>query len=263
MRYSIRISVGVSASRSQAPTGPAVLPLLLRRPNATTFSTRVRRARSYAASAPGTSADAATQRPSVTASSIAIDAPCPDDGEAAWAASPISTDRPVRHTGTRGRSKVFHGPSTSPVASMIAAAGPASPATRLVNVAQRNSVYQALDRLVRDGLARPAGTTRDGGRPERTAYEITEDGAATLRTWLAAMVTTPAREFPEFPAALAFLAMIPPAEVRTLLEARIDAQQERLTAIEAQAPPGLPRIFLIEDEYRPPCCAPSALAHFS
>ena len=121
---------------------------------------------------------------------------------------------------------------------------------QLVNVAQRNSVYQALDRLVRDGLARPAGTVRDGGRPERTVYEITDDGAATLRAWLAAMVTTPAREFPEFPAALAFLAMLPPAEVRTLLETRIAAQRERLAAIEAQAPPGLPRLFLIEDEYR-------------
>src|SRR5919107_3637848 len=71
---------------------------------------------------------------------------------------------------------------------------------QLVNVAQRNSVYQALDRLVRDGLARPTGTTRDGGRPERTVYELTDDGEATLRRWLREMVTTPAREFPEFPA---------------------------------------------------------------
>jgi DNA-binding PadR family transcriptional regulator len=121
---------------------------------------------------------------------------------------------------------------------------------QLVNVAQRNSVYQTLDRLVRDGLARPAGTARDGGRPERTVYEITEAGAAALRRWLAAMVTTPAREFPEFPAALAFLAMFAPGEVRDLIEARIGAQQERLAAVEAQAPPGLPRLFLLEDEYR-------------
>ena len=121
---------------------------------------------------------------------------------------------------------------------------------QLVNVAQRNSVYQALDRLVRDGLARPAGTTRDGGRPERTVYEITGEGDATLRRWLRTMVTAPAREFPEFPAALAFLAMLPPEEVRALLEARIAAQRDRLAAVDAQAPPGLPRVFLIEDEYR-------------
>ena len=121
---------------------------------------------------------------------------------------------------------------------------------QLVNVAQRNSVYQTLDRLVRDGLARPAGTARDGGRPERTTYEITDAGAAALREWVTAMLPTPAREFPEFPAALAFVVMLAPAEVRDLIERRIEAQRQRLAAIEGQAPPGLPRLFLIEDEYR-------------
>jgi len=121
---------------------------------------------------------------------------------------------------------------------------------RLVNVAQRNSVYQALDRLVRDGLARPASTTREGGRPERTVYEITEAGAATMRRWLTGMLPAPAREFPEFPAALAFIAVLAPAEVRSLLARRIEEQTARLAAIRAQAPPGLPRLFLIEDEYR-------------
>ena len=121
---------------------------------------------------------------------------------------------------------------------------------QLVNVAQRNSVYQALERLVRDGLARPAGTAREGGRPERTVYQITEDGAATMRRWLAAMLPVPAREFPEFPAALAFLAVLAPEAARDLLSRRIDEQVKRLAAVEGQAPPGLPRLFLIEDEYR-------------
>jgi DNA-binding PadR family transcriptional regulator len=121
---------------------------------------------------------------------------------------------------------------------------------QLVNVAQRNSVYQALDRLVRDGLARPAGTIRDGGRPERTEYEITEAGTATLHRWLIGMLPVPAREFPEFPVALAFLAVLAPDVARKLLDQRITAQQDRLDAIRRQAPPGLPRLFLIEDEYR-------------
>jgi DNA-binding PadR family transcriptional regulator len=121
---------------------------------------------------------------------------------------------------------------------------------QLVNVAQRNSVYQALDRLVRDGLARPAGTARDRGRPERTVYEITDAGAETMQRWLTAMLPAPAREFPEFPAALAFLAALDPETVRELLTRRIAAQQQRLAAIEEQAPPDLHRLFLIEDEYR-------------
>ncbi|GAA2612318.1 PadR family transcriptional regulator [Paractinoplanes durhamensis] len=121
---------------------------------------------------------------------------------------------------------------------------------QLVNVAQRNSVYQALDRLVRDGLARPAGSTREAGRPERTVYEITPDGEATMRLWLIGMLPTPGREFPEFPAALAFIAVLAPAQVRELLGRRLDTQEQRLAAVREQAPPGLPRLFLIEDEYR-------------
>jgi DNA-binding PadR family transcriptional regulator len=121
---------------------------------------------------------------------------------------------------------------------------------QLVNVAQRNSVYQALDRLVRDDLVRPAGTARDGGRPERTDYEITAEGRATMRAWLTDMLPTPAREFPEFPAALAFVAILAPAEVRDMLTRRIAALEEKLAAITGQAPPGLHRLFLIEDEYR-------------
>src|SRR3954463_16430938 len=119
---------------------------------------------------------------------------------------------------------------------------------QLVNVAQRNSVYQALDRLVRDGLARPGSTAREAGRPERTVYEITAEGAATMRRWLTAMLPAPAREFPEFPAALAFLPVLDPREGRSLLETRAGALAAKVAAIEAQAPPGLPRLFLIEDE---------------
>ncbi|MCO8272078.1 PadR family transcriptional regulator [Actinoplanes sp. TRM 88003] len=121
---------------------------------------------------------------------------------------------------------------------------------QLVNVAQRNSVYQALDRLEREGLARRASTTREAGRPERTVYEITDDGSATMRRWLASALPAPAREFPEFPAALAFLPVLPPNEVRDLLDRRVEALTAKVVAIREQAPPGLPRLFLIEDEYR-------------
>jgi DNA-binding PadR family transcriptional regulator len=121
---------------------------------------------------------------------------------------------------------------------------------QLVNVAQRNSVYQALDRLVRDGLAQRGGTAREAGRPERTVYEITEAGSATLRRWLTEMLPTPAREFPEFPAALALMAALHPGEVRALLHRRVGALRQKLTQLDEQAPAGLPRLFLIEDEYR-------------
>ena len=44
----------------------------------------------------------------------------------------------------------------------------------IVNVSQRNSVYQTIQRLVRDGLAEVSSTGRAENRPERTTYRITD-----------------------------------------------------------------------------------------
>jgi DNA-binding PadR family transcriptional regulator len=124
----------------------------------------------------------------------------------------------------------------------------------VVNVAQRNSLYQTIARLVRDGLARVQQTAREENRPERIVYEITDSGRATLDRWLDEMLGTPAREFPEFPAALAFLALLPPKRVRERLENRRTELFRRLEASGAQMKAardsGLPRLFLLEDEYR-------------
>jgi DNA-binding PadR family transcriptional regulator len=119
----------------------------------------------------------------------------------------------------------------------------------LVNVAQRNSVYQTLDRLLRDGLVHATGTSRDTGRPERTVYEITPSGSALLVEWLTTMLATPAREFPEFPVALALMPLFEPGQVAELLTRRIAALEQR-RADRRVPPPGLARLFLIEDEYR-------------
>src|SRR5438067_1236045 len=59
---------------------------------------------------------------------------------------------------------------------------------RVVNVAQRNSVYQTIDRLLRTGLIAVHATDRAEGRPERTVYAITRLGEQTLRHWLESML---------------------------------------------------------------------------
>jgi DNA-binding PadR family transcriptional regulator len=124
----------------------------------------------------------------------------------------------------------------------------------VVNVAQRNSIYQTIARVVREDLARVKETSRDENRPERVVYEITPLGATTLDAWLEAMLTTPAREFPEFPAALSFVALLSPSKMRACLETRRAALSARLAAARAAqeraSKMGLPRLFLLEDEYR-------------
>jgi DNA-binding PadR family transcriptional regulator len=124
----------------------------------------------------------------------------------------------------------------------------------VVNVAQRNSVYQTIARLIRDGLVRVKQTAREQSRPERTVYQITPRGRATLRAWLDAMLEAPAREFPEFPAALSFVMLLAPAQARARLEARKAAVEGQLAASQAAharaLASGLPRLFLLDDEYR-------------
>jgi DNA-binding PadR family transcriptional regulator len=118
----------------------------------------------------------------------------------------------------------------------------------IANVAQRNSVYQVIDGLLRAGLIAVHGTARAESRPERTVYQITDRGRETLQVWMRTMLSTPAREFPDFPAALAHVMMLEPAELRALLEARAVALEARLATLE-DTPPHIPRLFLLEAEY--------------
>lgn len=118
----------------------------------------------------------------------------------------------------------------------------------IANVAQRNSVYQTIAALRRAGLIAARETTREERRPERTVYEVTEQGRTTLQSWMRTVLAVPAREFPDFPAALSLIAGIGPDEVRALLETRVDALERRLTTLE-QPVPNLPRLFLLESEY--------------
>lgn len=122
---------------------------------------------------------------------------------------------------------------------------------KIANVAARNSVYQTIDRLLRAELIAVRETARDERRPERTVYEITDAGWAALREWTADMLSSPAREFPEFPAALASLMVLSPEEVTARLEKRVADLRASLRADReaAAAVPDLPRLFLLDDEY--------------
>lgn len=126
--------------------------------------------------------------------------------------------------------------------------------TAIVNITQRNSLYQVIDRLVRSGLAEVETTERSENRPERTVYRITELGSTTVREWIAEMLGGEKPEFPAFPAALSLLAILPPEQVlrsltqrRTLLTERRDAAAQGIADSLAF---GLPPLFLLDDEYR-------------
>src|SRR5687768_1874983 len=104
----------------------------------------------------------------------------------------------------------------------------------VVNVRQRASVYQTIDRPRREGPISSRETVREEMRPERTVYELTEEGRETARSWLRAMLSTPRREFPEFPVAIAYLPLLSTEEVQDLLGERIGDLEEELSRIDSQ-----------------------------
>src|SRR5215510_4666428 len=70
---------------------------------------------------------------------------------------------------------------------------------QVINVGQRASLYQTINQLLRAGLITFVETTRQEGFPERTVYKLTEKGHRIALEWMREMLSTPAREFPEFP----------------------------------------------------------------
>src|SRR3954451_4289124 len=68
------------------------------------------------------------------------------------------------------------------------------------------SLYSVVASLLKYGLIAVQETVREGNRPERTIYTITRDGRAKMTGWLAELVSTPAREFTGFEAALSLMA---------------------------------------------------------
>ncbi|MEH3032949.1 MAG: PadR family transcriptional regulator [Aeromicrobium erythreum] len=65
------------------------------------------------------------------------------------------------------------------------------------------SLYHAVERLEQQQLVEVVGTEREGNRPERTTYAITDAGYTALVDQLREWLSTPAEEYPRFPVALA------------------------------------------------------------
>jgi DNA-binding PadR family transcriptional regulator len=124
----------------------------------------------------------------------------------------------------------------------------------VVNVRQRASVYQTIDRLRRLRLITPREITREEKWPERTVYELTDEGRRTFREWMNEALSTRAREFPEFPVAVSLLGLLTSEEALRQLETRVAALEDEAARIDSQfgaaAAVGLPRLFLLETEYQ-------------
>jgi DNA-binding PadR family transcriptional regulator len=103
---------------------------------------------------------------------------------------------------------------------------------RIVKV-RPGSLYHTVDKLEQLGLVRATGTEREGNRPERTTYEVTEKGNLALAERVAEVIETPEYEFPIFPVAISQAHHLPRETVISLLERRLMQLESRRLEIAA------------------------------
>ncbi|MET8430655.1 PadR family transcriptional regulator [Nocardia sp. NPDC004860] len=114
------------------------------------------------------------------------------------------------------------------------------------------SLYTVVDNLAKHGFLEIAGSERDGARPERTIYRITDAGRAELTDWTRELIADPEPEKRRFMAGLSVASVLPPDEVVDLLTQRITKldrtiaeNRTQLAALDGT----VPRLFLIEEDY--------------
>lgn len=122
------------------------------------------------------------------------------------------------------------------------------------------SLYNVVAGLARDGYIAARAVDRQGARPERTVYEITDAGRDELANRLRDLLGQPNKEYTLFGAGLTFMTALSPADVVAQLESRLDRLRQEIDhdrlalddarAGSAQGAPPVPRVFLVEDEYQ-------------
>ncbi|HEU5109144.1 MAG TPA: PadR family transcriptional regulator, partial [Micromonosporaceae bacterium] len=95
------------------------------------------------------------------------------------------------------------------------------------------SLYSVVDALQRHGLIEVRETVREGRRPERTVYAITDPGRTEFVDWLSELVSVPVKEYTQFEAALSLLPGLPPDEVLRLLTTRRSRLESELIGTQA------------------------------
>lgn len=117
-----------------------------------------------------------------------------------------------------------------------------------------SSLYSVVAVLEREALISPRETVREGRRPERTVYAITEAGREEFLTWLRELLRDPVKEYTQFAAGLSFIAALPPDEAIGLLEERVRLLEKEVGEMRSQLEAvieqwELPRLFVIESEH--------------
>jgi len=123
---------------------------------------------------------------------------------------------------------------------------------RIVKV-RPGSLYHAVNKLEEAGLVRSTGTDREGNRPERTTYEITDEGREQFLDRVEELIAEPINEYPRFPLAIGEAHNLPLPKVIQLLRTRLAAlavdREQGMSEYEEVQAKGVPARYLLDAPY--------------
>jgi len=114
------------------------------------------------------------------------------------------------------------------------------------------SIYFALDKLAKEGKIRELSVEREGKRPEKTVYEITQSGEEEFFALLRGCLETNDKEYHEIDIGIAFLDALKPKEAAALFRARVSVLEAEVSRLKkhkaermrlAEVPPSAKAIF--------------------
>jgi DNA-binding PadR family transcriptional regulator len=113
------------------------------------------------------------------------------------------------------------------------------------------SLYTVVNNLAKHRFIEAIEAAREGRRPERTVYRLTEAGREELEDWMAELIAVPVKEYPQFEAALSELPALSPGRALELLRDRITALEQVIADAHTELAglTWLPRLFVLEAEY--------------
>lgn len=116
------------------------------------------------------------------------------------------------------------------------------------------SLYTVVEALQQHALIVAQETEREGRRPERTVYRLTDAGRMELVDWVSELLSTPMKEYTRFEAGLSLAGVLPPDDVARLLAQRCDRLELEISQgrslLRLLSERGLRRLFVIENEYQ-------------
>jgi DNA-binding PadR family transcriptional regulator len=113
-------------------------------------------------------------------------------------------------------------------------------------------LYRMIERLADAGFIEAAETTREGNRPERTVYRLTDQGELSFPAWLTDLVATPIEEHESFAVAIGLLGYLPTGVALEALQVRATSLRAVIAALDVELAgmsTMLPRLLLLELEY--------------